>query len=79
MRRNESAEMMTTMLMKKKIIDTFCFLLTFLLLFFSLLLSFRFGPLGFFEADRVSPASFSLVLGVGELFLARYPLVVSAD
>lgn len=64
---------------KKKIIDTFCFLLTFLLLFFSLFVSFRFGSLGFFEAGRVSPASFSLVLGVGELFLARYPLVMSAD
>lgn len=78
MRRNESAGMMM-MLMKKKTIDTFCFLLTFLLLFFSLLLSFCFGSLGFLEADRVPPASFSLVLGVGELFLAGYPLVMSAD
>lgn len=76
MRRNEFAE---TMVMKKKMIVTFCFLLPFFLLFFSLLLSFCFGSLGFFEADRVPPASFSLVLGVGELFLARYPLVVSAD
>lgn len=77
MRRNESAE--TMMMMKKKMKVTFCFLLPFLLLFFSLLLCFRFGSLGFLEADRVPPASFSLVLGVGELFLARYPLVVSAD
>lgn len=64
---------------KKKLIDTFCFLLTFLLLFFSLFVSFCLGSLGFFEAGRVSPPSFSFVLGVGELFLARYPLVVSAD
>lgn len=74
MRRRKSIEMK-----KKKIIDTFWFLLSFLLLFFSLFVSFCFGSLGFFEAGRVSPASFSFILGVGELFLACYPLVMSAD
>lgn len=67
------------MIKKIKIIDTFCFLLTFLLLFFSLFVSFCFGSLSFFEGGRVSPASFSFVLRVGELFLAHYPLVMGAD
>lgn len=76
MRQRESFDMM---MKKEKKSHTFCFLLTLLLLFFSLFVSFCFGSLGFFEAGRVSPASFSFVLGVGELFLAHYPLVVSAD
>lgn len=62
----------------KKIV-TFCFLLTFLLLFFSLFLAFSFGTLGFLEAGCVSAASFAFILRVRELLLTRYPLVMSAD
>lgn len=64
---------------KKKWVDTFCFLLTFLLLFFSLFVSFGFGSLDFLEAGCVSAASFAFIFRVGKLLLARYPLVVSAD
>lgn len=63
----------------KKWVDTFCFLLTFLLLFFSLFVSFSFGSLDFLEAGCVSAASFAFVLRVRELLLARYPLVMSTD
>ena len=64
---------------KKKCIDTFLFLLTFLLLFFSFLLSFGLGSLGFLEAGCVSASSFAFILRVRELLLTCYPLVMSAD
>lgn len=63
----------------EKWVDTFCFLLTFLLLFFSLFVSFGFGSLDFLEAGCVSAASFAFILRVRELLLARYPLVMSTD
>lgn len=64
---------------KEKWIDTFCFLLTFLLLFFSLFVSLSLGPLDLLEAGCVPAAAFAFVLRVGELLLAGYPLVVGAD
>lgn len=66
-------------MIRREKVDTFWFLLTFLLLFFSLFLSFRFDPLGLFEAGYIPAASFAFILGVGELLFACYPLVMSSD